>query len=230
VIGIDVHIGSQLTELAPFEAAYNKVAELTEQLRADGHEIKRLDLGGGLGIPYARSNEAPPLPTDYGALIQRTVGHLGCEIEIEPGRLISGNAGLMVSKVIYVKSGEDREFLILDGAMNDLIRPAMYEAWHDIIPVVEPGPGAEPAKYDIVGPICESGDTFAKAREMPAVQTDDLVAFRSAGAYGAVMSSEYNSRPLIPEVLVDGDQFAVIRARPTYEEMIARDTMPEWLE
>ncbi|EBA12105.1 diaminopimelate decarboxylase [Roseobacter sp. CCS2] len=230
VVGIDVHIGSQLTELAPFEAAYNKVAELTEQLRADGHEIKRLDLGGGLGIPYARSNEAPPLPTDYGALIQRTVGHLGCEIEIEPGRLISGNAGLMVSKVIYVKSGEDREFLILDGAMNDLIRPAMYEAWHDIVPVVEPAPGAVPAKYDIVGPVCESGDTFAKGREMPAVKADDLVAFRSAGAYGAVMSSEYNSRPMIPEVLVDGDQFAVIRPRPTYEEMIARDTLPEWLD
>ncbi len=230
VIGIDVHIGSQLTELAPFEAAYQKVAELTAQLRADGHEIKRLDLGGGLGIPYARSNEAPPLPTDYGALIQRTVGHLGCEIEIEPGRLISGNAGLMVSKVIYVKSGADRDFLILDGAMNDLIRPAMYEAWHDIIPVVEPAPGAVPAKYDIVGPVCESGDTFAKGREMPSVKADDLVAFRSAGAYGAVMSSEYNSRPLIPEVLVDGDQFAVIRARPTYEEMIARDTLPKWLE
>ncbi len=230
VIGIDVHIGSQLTELAPFEAAYKKVAELTEQLRADGHEIKRLDLGGGLGIPYARSNEAPPLPTDYGALIQRTVGHLGCEIEIEPGRLISGNAGLMVSKVIYVKSGEDRDFLILDGAMNDLIRPAMYEAWHDIVPVVEPAPGADPAKYDIVGPVCESGDTFAKGREMPRVGPDDLVAFRSAGAYGAVMSSEYNSRPLIPEVLVDGDQFAVIRRRPTYEEMISRDTLPAWLE
>ncbi len=230
VIGIDVHIGSQLTELAPFEAAYKKVAELTEQLRADGHEIKRLDLGGGLGIPYARSNEAPPLPTDYGALIQRTVGHLGCEIEIEPGRLISGNAGLMVSKVIYVKSGEDRDFLILDGAMNDLIRPAMYEAWHDIVPVVEPAPGADPAKYDIVGPVCESGDTFAKGREMPRVGPDDLVAFRSAGAYGAVMSSEYNSRPLIPEVLVDGDQFAVIRRRPTYEEMISRDTLPTWLE
>ncbi|KQI71740.1 diaminopimelate decarboxylase [Loktanella sp. 5RATIMAR09] len=230
VIGIDVHIGSQLTELAPFEAAYNKVAELTEQLRADGHEITRLDLGGGLGIPYARSNEAPPLPTDYGALIQRTVGHLGCEIEIEPGRLISGNAGLMVSKVIYVKSGEDREFLILDGAMNDLIRPAMYDAWHDIIPVNEAPAGTTPAKYDIVGPVCESGDTFAKGREMPPVAAGDLVAFRSAGAYGAVMSSEYNSRPLIPEVLVDGDQFAVIRPRPTYEEMIARDNVPAWLE
>ena len=229
VIGIDVHIGSQLTELAPFEAAYNKVAELTEQLRADGHDITRLDLGGGLGIPYTRTNEAPPLPTDYGALIQRTVGHLGCEIEIEPGRLISGNAGILVSKVIYVKSGEDRDFLIIDGAMNDLIRPAMYDAWHDIVPVVEPTPGAEPAKYDIVGPICESGDTFAKAREMPAVGPDDLIAFRSAGAYGAVMASEYNSRPLIPEVLVHGDQFAVIRGRPTYEDMIARDKLPEWL-
>ena len=229
VVGIDVHIGSQLTELAPFEAAYKKVADLTETLRADGHEIIRLDLGGGLGIPYTRSNEAPPLPTDYGALIQRTVGHLGCEIEIEPGRLISGNAGLMVSQVIYVKSGEDRDFLILDGAMNDLIRPAMYDAWHDIIPVVEPAPGAEQARYDIVGPVCESGDTFAKGRDMPAVSAGDLVAFRSAGAYGAVMSSEYNSRPLIPEVLVDGDQFAVIRPRPTYAEMIARDTLPAWL-
>jgi len=229
VIGIDVHIGSQLTELEPFELAYQKVAELTEQLRADGHSIERLDLGGGLGIPYARSNEAPPLPSEYGALIKRTVGHLGCEVEIEPGRLISGNAGLMVSKVIYVKEGEDRKFLILDGAMNDLIRPAMYESYHDIIPVVEPEPGAEQATYDIVGPVCESGDTFAKHRDMPKVAADDLVAFRSAGAYGAVMASEYNSRPLIPEVLVHGDQFAVIRARPTFDEMIARDTLPEWL-
>ena len=230
VVGIDVHIGSQLTELAPFEAAYAKVAELTEMLRADGHDIKRLDLGGGLGIPYERTNAAPPLPSDYGAMIQRTLGHLGCEIEIEPGRLISGNAGLMVSQVIYVKSGEDRDFLILDGAMNDLIRPAMYDAWHDIIPVVEPAPGTEPARYDIVGPVCESGDTFAKARDIPPMQPGDLVAFRSAGAYGAVMASEYNSRPLIPEVLVHGDQFAVIRKRPSYEEMIARDSLPEWLD
>ena len=229
VIGIDVHIGSQLTELAPFEAAYQKVAELTEQLRADGHEITRLDLGGGLGIPYTRSNEAPPLPTDYGALIKKTVGHLGCEIEIEPGRLISGNAGIMVSKVIYVKSGEGRDFLILDGAMNDLIRPAMYEAYHDIIPVIEPAPGVDQQPYDIVGPVCESGDTFAKQRAMPPLNADDLVAFRSAGAYGAVMSSEYNTRPLIPEVLVQGDQFAVIRPRPTFDEMINRDTIPPWL-
>jgi diaminopimelate decarboxylase len=229
VIGIDVHIGSQLTELEPYEMAYRKVAELTETLRADGHEITRLDLGGGLGIPYSRSNKAPPLPTDYGALVERTVGHLGCEIEIEPGRLIVGNAGLLVASVIYVKSGEGRDFLILDAAMNDLIRPAMYDAHHDIVPVIEPAPGAEPATYDVVGPVCESGDTFAKGREMAAVAPGDLVAFRSAGAYGAVMSSEYNTRPLIPEVLVKGDQFAVIRARPSFDEIINRDTLPAWL-
>jgi diaminopimelate decarboxylase len=230
VIGIDVHIGSQLTDLAPFEQAYLKVAELTELLREDGHTITRLDLGGGLGIPYETSNEAPPLPAEYGAMVKRTLGHLECEIEIEPGRLIAGNAGLMISKVIYVKSGEGRDFLILDGAMNDLIRPAMYEAYHDIIPVQEAAAGAEKQPYDIVGPICESGDTFAKQRDMVALAADDLVAFRSAGAYGAVMSSEYNSRALIPEVLVHGDQFAVIRRRPTFDEMINRDTIPEWLE
>ena len=229
VIGIDVHIGSQLTQLEPFRLAYRKVAELTETLRADGHEISRLDLGGGLGIPYERSNEAPPLPVEYGAMVKEELGHLGCEIEIEPGRLIAGNAGIMVSKVIYVKEGEDREFMIVDGAMNDLIRPAMYEAHHDIIPVVEPAPGEEPAKYDIVGPVCETGDTFAKSRTMAEVKAGDLIAFRSAGAYGAVMSSEYNTRPLIPEVLVKGDQFAVIRPRPTFDEMINRDTIPEWL-
>ncbi len=229
VVGIDVHIGSQLTQLEPFAAAYRKVAELTEVLRADGHDIKRLDLGGGLGIPYERSNTAPPLPVEYGAMVKQELGHLGCEIEIEPGRLIAGNAGIMVSKVIYVKSGEDREFLIVDGAMNDLIRPAMYEAHHDIVPVKEAEPGQEPAKYDIVGPVCETGDTFAKEREMAQLAADDLVAFRSAGAYGAVMASEYNTRPLIPEVLVHGDQFAVIRRRPSYEEMINRDSIPEWL-
>lgn len=229
VVGIDVHIGSQLTELEPFEQAYAKVAELTVQLREDGHDITRLDLGGGLGIPYSRSNQAPPLPSDYGALIKRTVGHLGCEVEIEPGRLIAGNAGLMVSSVIYVKSGEGRDFLILDAAMNDLIRPAMYEAHHDIVPVAEPVPGDAPHSYDIVGPVCETGDTFAKQRALPEMAADDLIAFRGAGAYGAVMASEYNSRPLIPEVLVKGDQFAVIRRRPTLDEMINRDTLPEWL-
>jgi len=229
VIGIDVHIGSQLTQLEPFELAYRKVAELTETLRADGHNIRRLDLGGGLGIPYTRSNEAPPLPTDYGAIVKRVLGHLNCEIEIEPGRLIAGNAGILVSQVIYVKEGEDRKFLILDAAMNDLIRPAMYDAHHDIEPVIEPQAGAERAKYDVVGPVCESGDTFAKGREMAQMNAGDLVAFRSAGAYGAVMSSEYNTRPLIPEVMVNGSEFAVIRSRPSFDEIINRDTIPEWL-
>jgi len=227
VVGIDVHIGSQLTDLEPFRLAYEKVADLTGVLRADGHDIRRLDLGGGLGIPYARSNE--PLPTDYGALIRETVGHLGCEIEIEPGRLVVGNAGILVSRVIYLKSGEGRDFVILDAAMNDLIRPAMYEAHHDIVPVTEPVPGTDPALYDIVGPVCESGDTFARGRMMPPLGEGDLVAFRGAGAYGAVMSSEYNTRPLTPEVLVHGAQFAVIRQRPTFDEMINRDTIAPWL-
>ncbi len=229
VVGIDVHIGSQLTDLEPFRLAYRKVAELCEVLRADGHRIERLDLGGGLGIPYERSNAAPPLPIDYGGMIREELGHLGCEIEIEPGRLIVGNAGIMVSQVIYVKEGEGRDFLILDGAMNDLIRPAMYDAHHDIVPVIEPAPGSENRPYDVVGPVCESGDTFARQRPLPPLRAGDLVAFRSAGAYGAVMSSEYNTRPLIPEVLVKGDQFAVIRRRPTFDEMINRDTIPEWL-
>ena len=229
VVGIDVHIGSQLTDLEPYETAFQMVADLTQELRADGHEITRLDLGGGLGIPYHNTNEAPPLPFDYGQVIKRTVGHLGCEIEIEPGRLIAGNAGLLVSKTIFVKEGDGRNFLIIDGAMNDLIRPAMYEAYHEIVPVIEPPAGAERLPIDIVGPICESGDTFAKQRPMPALVTDDLIAFRSAGAYGAVMSSEYNSRPLIPEVLVSGHQFAVIRARPSYAQMIERDTIPSWM-
>ena len=229
VVGIDVHIGSQLTELEPFRLAYAKVAELTGVLRADGHDIRRLDLGGGLGIPYTRANEAPPLPTDYGALIKETVGHLGCEIEIEPGRLVVGNAGILVTRVIYVKEGEGRNFVILDGAMNDLIRPAMYDAHHDIVPVIEPDVGIEQAPFDVVGPVCESGDTFAKGRMMPPVAEGDLLAFRSAGAYGAVMASEYNTRPLVPEVLVHGHQFAVIRARPTFDEIINRDTVPGWL-
>jgi diaminopimelate decarboxylase len=229
VVGIDVHIGSQLTDLAPFEAAFQKVADLTRDLRADGHTIRRVDLGGGLGIPYTRSNETPPLPSEYGAMIHRIFGPLGVEVEIEPGRLISGNAGILVSSVLYLKQGEGRDFLILDAAMNDLIRPAMYGAHHDIIPVVEPQAGLEPALVDVVGPVCESGDTFAKQRALPPLRPDDLVAFRSAGAYGAVMSSEYNTRPLIPEVLVNGDQFAVIRARPTFDEMINRDTLPSWM-
>lgn len=229
VVGIDVHIGSQLTELEPFEHAYLKVADLTRRLRSEGHTITRLDLGGGLGIPYTRSNEAPPLPTDYGALIKRTVGDLGCEIEIEPGRLISGNAGILVAQVIYVKNGEGRDFLILDAAMNDLVRPSMYGAHHDILPVAEPPVASPTQEFDVVGPVCETGDTFAKGRDLPLVTEGDLVAFRSAGAYGAVMASEYNTRPLIPEVLVNGDHFAVIRARPSFDEILKRDTIPAWL-
>jgi diaminopimelate decarboxylase len=229
VVGIDVHIGSQLTELAPFEAAFAKVADLARALRQDGHDIRRLDLGGGLGIPYRRANEAPPLPFDYGAVIRRTVGDLGCEIEIEPGRLIAGNAGILLSRAIYRKEGAGRDFLILDAAMNDLIRPAMYDAWHDIVPVVEPEPGVDLAPIDLVGPVCETGDTFATARPLPPLGAGELVAFRSAGAYGAVMASEYNSRPLVPEVLVQGHHYAVVRARPSLAEMLARDTIPEWI-
>jgi diaminopimelate decarboxylase len=229
VVGVDVHIGSQLTDLAPFEAAFTKIADLTRDLRADGHNIRRLDLGGGLGIPYTNSNETPPLPMDYGAMIKRVLGDLDVEIEIEPGRLISGNAGILVASVLYLKEGEGRDFLILDAAMNDLIRPAMYGAHHDIIPVQEATAAAPLHPMDIVGPVCESGDTFAKGRPIAPLSPGDLVAFRSAGAYGAVMSSEYNTRPLIPEVLVKDDQYAVIRPRPSFDEIINRDRLPEWL-
>ena len=185
-------------------------------------------MGGGLGIPYQRNNSAPPLPIEYAQVIRETVGDLDCEIEIEPGRNIAGNAGVLLSSVIYLKEGEGRDFLILDAAMNDLIRPAMYSAHHDIVPVMEAAAGAEVHPFDVVGPVCETGDTFQKGAQLPALAAGDLVAFRSAGAYGAVMSSEYNSRPLIPEVLVDGDRFAVIRARPTLQEMLAREALPDW--
>jgi len=228
-VGIDVHIGSQLTDLAPYEAAYLMVGELTATLRADGHRIDRLDLGGGLGIPYERTNDAPPLPDAYGALIKRTLGHLGCEIEIEPGRLIVGNAGVLLTQVIYHKEGAARTFLIVDAGMNDLIRPAMYDAYHEAVPVLAPAPDAAVAPVDIVGPVCETGDRFAEARMMPPMAPGDLLAFRSAGAYGAVMASEYNSRPLVPEVLVHGVAFAVIRPRPTLDEMVRRDRLPPWM-
>ena len=229
VVGIDVHIGSQITDLEPFRLAYQKVAELTKVLRGDGHNIRRLDLGGGLGIPYEQTNQAPPLPVDYGKVVRDTVGHLGCEIEIEPGRLLAGNAGLLVSSVIYNKAGEGRNFMIVDAAMNDLIRPAMYDAHHDILPIIEPDIDADQQQFDVVGPVCESGDTFAKQRTLTLVADGEMIAFRSAGAYGAVMASEYNTRPMIPEVLVHGDQFAVIRKRPSFDEMIKRDILPEWL-
>ena len=229
VVGVDVHIGSQLTDLDPFRQAYRLVASLTEALRADGHAIERLDLGGGLGIPYARSNLAPPVPLEYGAVIREEVGHLGCEVEVEPGRLIAGNAGVLLTRVVYLKEGEGRDFLILDAAMNDLIRPAMYGAHHDIVHVVEPAAGAETRPFDVVGPVCETGDTFARARDMVPPEPGDLLAFRGAGAYGAVMASEYNSRPLVPEVLVRGADFSIIRPRPTWDEMISREAIPPWL-
>jgi len=229
VVGIDVHIGSQLTDLEPFRLAYEKVAELTKTLRQDGHNIRRLDLGGGLGIPYENSNQSPPTPEDYAKVIHETVGNLDCEIEIEPGRLLAGNAGLMISSVIYNKSGEGRDFMIVDAAMNDLIRPAMYEAYHEIIPVLESNAQSKTSDYDVVGPVCETGDTFAKKRTLTSVADGEMIAFRSAGAYGAVMASEYNTRPLIPEVLVHEDQFSIIRKRPSVESIIKRDLIPDWL-
>ena len=229
VVGIDVHIGSQLTDLEPFRLAYEKVAELTKTLRQDGHNIRRLDLGGGLGIPYENSNQSPPTPEDYAKVIHETVGNLDCEIEIEPGRLLAGNAGLMISSVIYNKSGEGRDFMIVDAAMNDLIRPAMYEAYHEIIPVLESNAQSKTSDYDVVGPVCETGDTFAKKRTLTSVADGEMVAFRSAGAYGAVMASEYNTRPLIPEVLVHEDKFSIIRKRPSVESIIKRDLIPDWL-
>ena len=229
VVGIDIHIGSQLTQLLPFEEAYKKIADLTNILRSDGHEIMRLDLGGGLGIPYGSKDGTPPTPKEYGQMIKRVLGHLNCEIEIEPGRLLVGNAGLLVSEVIYVKKGHDREFLILDAAMNDLLRPALYEAYHDIVPIVKSRLEHKDAVYDIVGPVCETGDTFAMSREMNKCKPGDLLAFRSAGAYGAAMASEYNTRPLVPEVLTNNGDYVVIRDRPSLEEIIARDKIPDWL-
>jgi diaminopimelate decarboxylase len=228
-VGVDVHIGSQLTDLAPYEEAFRRVAALVTDLRAQGHDIRRVDLGGGLGIPYHPDDPEPPHPELYADMIRRVIGPLECEILLEPGRLIAGNAGVLVSRVIYVKRTEGRSFVILDGAMNDLIRPSMYGAYHHILPVTQPGPGAAMAPVDFVGPVCETGDTFAKGRPSPPLEADDLVAIMSAGAYGAVMSSSYNTRPLVPEVLVDKNRFAVVRRRPSFEEIIATETVPDWL-
>lgn len=229
VKGVAMHIGSQLTDLAPYRAAYARMAELVVALRADGHQISRLDMGGGLGIPYEREAEAPPLPIEWGAVIREAVGHLGCEIEVEPGRNIAGNAGVLLSEVIWVKEGEGRDFLIVDAAMNDLIRPAMYDALHELVPVIQPAPDTATKSHDIVGPVCETGDTFARDVALAPLAAGDLVAFRSAGAYGAVMASEYNTRPLVPELLVDGGRYAVIRPRPSVQEMLEREAIPDWL-
>ncbi len=228
IVGIDVHIGSQLSSLDPFESAFRKVADMVEILRAGGHNISRIDLGGGLGVPYHETDQAPPLPSAYADMIKRVTGHLKCQIILEPGRLISANAGVMVSTVVYVKRSGDRTFIILDGAMNDLLRPALYEAFHQVLPVSEAAPDAPQSAVDLVGPVCESGDTFARNRLMPPLAAGDLVVFCTAGAYGAVMSSTYNTRPLAPEVLVRGGEFAIVRRRPSLDEMLAAEAAPSW--
>lgn len=230
VTGIDMHIGSQITELQPFEDAFRLLRELVESLRADGHTISHVDIGGGLGIPYRDDNNPPPLPDAYAHIVKNELKSLNCKIITEPGRLIVGNAGILVTEVIYVKDGGEKNFVIVDGAMNDLIRPTLYEAYHGIRPVVQPAVDAPRIKADIVGPVCETGDYLALDREMAAPKPGDLIAVSSAGAYGAVQAGTYNSRLLVPEVLVKGDKFHVIRPRGTYEELIALDSVPAWLD
>jgi diaminopimelate decarboxylase len=225
--GLAVHIGSQLTSLGPFRAAFRRVAEMVRDLRQAGHGVRRLDLGGGLGIVY--DSEEPPHPTAYAAMVRDEVGDLGCELVFEPGRLIAGNAGVLVTRVIFVKQGASKNFVIVDAAMNDLLRPSLYDAYHAIDPVIEPAPGAELSRADVVGPICETGDVLAGDRQLPPLKNGDLLVVRSAGAYGAVMASSYNTRPPAPEILVNGDLHDVIRARETYDMMMARDRMPDWL-
>ena len=229
VTGIDMHIGSQITELQPFDDAFRLLRELVETLRADGHHIEHVDIGGGLGIPYKLDNDPPPNPEAYSQVAKNQLRGLNCKIVTEPGRLIVGNAGILVTEVIYVKDGGDKTFVIVDAAMNDLIRPTLYEAWHEIAPVTISAANAPRIRADVVGPVCETGDYLALDREMAMPKPGDLLSVGSAGAYGAVQAGMYNSRPLIPEVLVKGDQFHVIRARPSYDEMIGADSLPDWL-
>jgi diaminopimelate decarboxylase len=230
IVGVDVHIGSQIDDLAPFETAIAKVGALIGRLRAAGHTIKSFDIGGGLGIPYGDNNKTPPPPSEYGAMVKRLTADMDVDMIFEPGRMISGNSGVLLSEVLYVKKGEDRDFLIIDAAMNDLLRPALYDAYHDMEPVKAPGSDAAEATYDVVGPICESGDTFTKGRDMPTMKSGDLLVMHSAGAYGAAQSSQYNTRPLVPEVLVKGDRFEIIRERPTIAEILKTERLPEWLD
>jgi diaminopimelate decarboxylase len=227
VTGVDMHIGSQITELAPFEQAFKLMAELVVQLKSEGHNILHVDLGGGLGVPYRGDNDIPPHPDEYAAMVKRTLGHLGLKYMMEPGRMIVGNAGIMVSRVIYVKENEGKTFVVQDAAMNDLIRPTLYDAYHEIM-AVEESRNETAQEVDVVGPVCETGDYFAKSRRLPKLQQGDLVAIMTAGAYGAVQSGTYNTRPLIPEILVKDDQFAVVRPRQTYEELIGLDRLAPW--
>jgi len=230
-VGLACHIGSQITDLTPLEAAFRLLRSMTEALRARGQTVTRLDLGGGLGVPYV-GGALTASPADYVAMAARVLDGLDVEAAFEPGRLLAANAGVLLSRVIQITERADgRRFLVLDAAMNDLIRPAMYDSFHEIQPVRPRPVGGDnaPTAYDVVGPICETGDTFARGRDLPPLQAGDLVVFTGAGAYGAVMSSEYNTRPLVPEVLVDGERWTVIRPRPTYEEMLAREPMAAWL-
>ncbi|WP_417667785.1 diaminopimelate decarboxylase [Roseibium sp.] len=229
VSGIDMHIGSQITQLEPFDSAFSRLGDLIASLRADGHAIDHVDLGGGLGIPYVVDNDPPPHPDAYAEVVKKHVSELDCRVVFEPGRLIAGNAGILVTKVIYVKDGESKKFVIVDAAMNDLLRPTLYEAHHSVGTVNEPDPEGARIKADIVGPVCETGDYLAQSREIPEVQAGELVAVYSAGAYGATLSSTYNTRLLIPEVLVKDDEFSVIRPRQTYEELLGLDKIPGWL-
>lgn len=228
IVGVDVHIGSQITELSPFEAAFKRMVELVGVLRADGHAITRIDLGGGLGVPYRTDNIPPPDPAAYGALAANITKGAGTRLIMEPGRLIVANAGILVSRVIYAKDGEKKQFLIIDAGMNDLVRPAMYDAFHDIVSVREPT--QDWTRYDIVGPVCETSDIFAADRDMPKLNSGDLVAILTAGAYGAVMSSAYNARPPAPEVLVKGGEWALVRPRMDDDAFLALDRTPAWLD
>lgn len=229
IAGVDMHIGSQITNLQPFEDAFTLLAEFVTQLRADGHQITHLDLGGGLGVPYRDDNAPPPHPEAYAEVIKRRTKHLDAKLILEPGRLLVANAGILVTQVTYVKHGEGKHFIIVDAAMNDLIRPTLYEAHHEIRPVIEPKPSDQWIVADVVGPVCESGDFLAKGRNLPEPKEHDLIAVMSAGAYGAVQAGTYNSRLLVPEVLVKGDRYSVIRPRTTYEDLIGLDNIPDWL-
>ena len=228
VCGIDMHIGSQITDLEPFERAFTLMAELVGTLRAAGHTIEHVDIGGGLGIPYQGTNDIPPHPDEYAAVVKRTLGDLGAKIMFEPGRMIAGNAGILVTRVIYAKRGDAKSFTIVDAAMNDLIRPTLYDAFHEVIPVDEARASARPQVTDIVGPICETGDYLARDYYLPEAESGDLLAILSAGAYGAVQSGTYNTRPLVAEVLVKGDQYAVVRPRQTLDELIGLDRFASW--